>query len=109
MRKMEYSLLLDHTCAPPTHTPAPPTNTAVPLTSLPVTPTKPASASWNPRGMIAFERRGEGSGLHQVYLMHNDRSRVENLTNYPADDGGPQNLTSNKGTSNEFSAWSPVL
>ena len=44
--------------------------------------------------LIAFERLSEGSDLHDIFLMHKDGSRVENLTNYPsADDGAP--------------AWSP--
>jgi Tol biopolymer transport system component len=45
--------------------------------------------NWDPRGMIAFERQNESSGLHDIFLMKNDGSQVENLTNFPADDGAP--------------------
>jgi Tol biopolymer transport system component len=46
-------------------------------------------ASWYPRGMIAFERRAEGTEFHDIFLMADDGSGLENLTNYPADDGAP--------------------
>jgi TolB protein len=41
------------------------------------------------KGAIAFERRAEGTQFHDIFLMHNDGSGLENLTNYPADDGAP--------------------
>jgi Tol biopolymer transport system component len=45
--------------------------------------------TWDPRGMIAFEQQNKGSGLHDIILMKNDGSQMENLTDYPADDGVP--------------------
>jgi Tol biopolymer transport system component len=45
------------------------------------------------RNLIAFERRSEdpqAQGNHDIYLMYQDGSMMENLTNYPGgDDGAP--------------------
>jgi Tol biopolymer transport system component len=65
------------TAWPPSLTPVP---TALPPTSVP---------AWDPRGMIAFERQVKGGGSHDIYLMKDDGSQLENLTNHQADDGAP--------------------
>lgn len=76
------------TIVPPTHTPIP-AMSPVPPTPTPVPAAPPAQGSWDPKGMIAFERLAEGSEFHDIYLMYHDGSRLENLTNFPADDGAP--------------------
>ncbi len=49
---------------------------------------------WDPRGMIAFERKVPPDSVHDVFVMYHDGTRVENVTNRPdVDDGAP--------------AWSP--
>lgn len=59
---------------------------AVPLVSRP--------SSWDPRGMIAFERRAGSEDKHDIFLMYEDGTNVQNLTDSPAYvDGAP--------------AWSP--
>jgi len=47
---------------------------------------------WSSRGMIAFERQLNNGTFdyHDIFLMYNDGSNVQNLTNNPdADDGAP--------------------
>jgi Tol biopolymer transport system component len=44
---------------------------------------------WYTHNVIAFERRGEGTDFHDIFLMTADGSNLQNLTDYPADDGAP--------------------
>ena len=78
------------TALPPSPTPGP---TSLPSSPTPASTKPPTLPAWDPRGMIAFERQAESGGSHDIYLMKDDGSRLENLTDHPAEDGAP--------------AWSP--